>query len=166
MAESVAVYAGSFDPCTLGHLDIVRRGSGLFERVVVAVGSNPAKRYLFPTEVRMDVLRAATSGLPNVDVARFNDLLVNFCHRIGARVIIRGLRAVADFEFEFQIGLANRDMDPDLETVFLLPAPRFIFISSSLVKEIFAYGGDVRPYVPEASYEALLATQKRPGTPG
>lgn len=162
MAEAVAVYAGSFDPLTLGHVDIIRRGARIFEKVVVAVGNNPAKRYLLPTDVRVDVIRSTAADLPNVEVARFNDLLVNFCAQIGAKVIIRGLRAVTDFEFEFQIGLANRDMDPNLETVFLLPAPRYIFISSSLVKEIFVYGGDVRPYVPQASYEALLSTRGRP----
>lgn len=163
MAGTVAVYAGSFDPLTLGHLDIIRRGAGIFERVVVAVGTNAAKRYLLDPGRRMDVIRESTQDLPNVEVAQFQDLLVDFCRRIGAGVILRGLRAVTDFEFEFQIGLANRDMAPAIETVFLLPAPRYIFISSSLVKEIFLYGGDVRPYVPDATFRALVEARDRAG---
>ncbi len=155
MAGPIAVYAGSFDPITHGHLDIIRRGAGIFERVVVGVGDNSAKRYLLDKDQRVDVVREVTLDLPNVEVDSFDGLLVDFCRSIGAEVIIRGLRAVTDFEFEFQIGLANRDMAPNIETVFLLPAPRYIFISSSLIKEIFVNGGDVTPYVPAATVVAL-----------
>jgi len=155
MSAPTAVYAGSFDPVTLGHLDIVRRGAAIFEQVVVGVGDNPAKRYLLDKDQRVGLLREVVADLPNVRVGCFGGLLVDFCRSIDARVIIRGLRAVADFEFEFQVGLANRDMAPGIETVFLLPAPRNIFISSSLVKEIFVNGGDVTPYVPAATLQAL-----------
>jgi pantetheine-phosphate adenylyltransferase len=155
MAGPVAVYAGSFDPVTLGHLDIVRRGAGLFEEVVIGVGDNSAKRYLLDKDQRVALAEEVTRELPNVRVDSFDGLLVDFCTRIGASVIIRGLRAVSDFEFEFQIGLANRDMAPGIETVFLLPAPRYIFISSSLVKEIFVNGGDVTHYVPAATIAAM-----------
>ena len=155
MAGPIAVYAGSFDPITLGHLDIVRRGAGLFEQVVIGVGDNSAKRYLLDKDHRVALAEEVTRELPNVRVDSFDGLLVDFCSRIGASVIIRGLRAVSDFEFEFQIGLANRDMAPGIETVFLLPAPRYIFISSSLVKEIFVNGGDVTHYVPPATIAAM-----------
>ncbi|MBN1334464.1 MAG: pantetheine-phosphate adenylyltransferase [Deltaproteobacteria bacterium] len=157
MPVRAAVYAGSFDPVTLGHLDIIQRGACVFERVIVGVGENPAKRYLLPKEVRIATLREVTREIPNVEVTCFSGLLVDFCRSIGAGVILRGLRAVADFEFEFQAGLANRDMAPNIETVFLLPAPRFIFISSSLVKEILVSGGDVSAYVPAAALAALKA---------
>jgi pantetheine-phosphate adenylyltransferase len=162
MAGPIAVYAGSFDPVTYGHLDIVRRGAGIFDQVVVGVGDNPAKHYLLDKDQRVGLMRAVTVNLANVEVRCFHGLLVDFCTSIGARVIIRGLRAVTDFEFEFQIGLANRDMAPDIETVFLLPAPRNIFISSSLVKEIFINGGDVTPYVPTATLEALRQSSVAP----
>jgi pantetheine-phosphate adenylyltransferase len=155
MAGPTAVYAGSFDPITLGHLDIIERGSGIFEDVVIGVGDNSAKRYALDKDQRVELVREVTQDLANVRVDSFDGLLVDFCQSIGAEVIIRGLRAVTDFEFEFQIGLANRDMAPGIETVFLLPAPRFIFISSSLVKEIFVNNGDITPYVPAATIEAL-----------
>ncbi len=157
-----AVYAGSFDPCTDGHLQVVRRASRLFGRVVLAVGTNPAKTYLLPHEERMQVLREVTADLPNVDVDRFEGLLVHYCQRIGAGVILRGLRASTDFDFEFQIGLANMDMAPEIETVFLLTDPSHIFISSSLVKEIASNGGDVSRYVPPRSLQAIQK-HLRPG---
>ena len=161
MAQRVAVYAGSFDPPTVGHVDIIERALKVFDKVVVAVGSNPAKRYLLDMEARVAVMKRVVADMENVQVDSFDGLLVDFCRRIGAGVIIRGLRAVKDFEFEFQTGLANRDMAPGVETVFLIPGPRYIFISSSLVKEIFLNGGDVRPYVPESSYQALLGVRER-----
>ena len=157
MASTIAVYAGSFDPLTFGHLDIIRRGSKVFDTVIVAVGANPNKRCLLDPETRVRIISEATSDLPGVRTVLFRGLLVEFCKNNGAAVIIRGLRAVTDFEFEFQIGLANRDMAPEIETVFLLPAPRNIFISSSLVKEIFAFGGDISSYVPAVSHRALAA---------
>jgi pantetheine-phosphate adenylyltransferase len=154
-SQRVAVYAGSFDPVTLGHLDLIRRGHSLFDELILAVGQNPAKRYLLSTDTRIDVLSSCTGNLPNLRIDRFDGLLVNYCRRVGASVILRGLRAVTDFEFEFQIGLANQDMAPEIETMFLLTEPRHIFVSSSLIKEIAANGGDVSRYVPPAALTAL-----------
>lgn len=154
---TVAVYAGSFDPITLGHVDIVRRGATLFDEVIVAVGVNPAKRYTFDLAERMEIVRNAVSSVPNARVDSFDGLLVNYCQKVGARVILRGLRAVTDFEFEFKIGLANMDMAPAIETTFLLTEPRMLFVSSSLVREIASHGGDIRRYVPEPAARALEA---------
>ncbi len=151
----IAVYAGSFDPITVGHMDLVRRASTLFDHVVLAIGIHPGKQYLLDLETRQGVLDACISDLSNVTVETFEGLLVDHCKDVGAAVIIRGLRAVTDFEFEFQTGLANMDMAPDIETVFLLSEPRNIFISSSLVKEIATNGGDVSRYVPAEALEAL-----------
>ena len=152
----IAVYAGSFDPITSGHLDIVVRACELFDEVVLAIGENPAKQYLLPLDVRRSSLLACTTSLPRVRVDCFEGLLVDYCERIGAKAILRGLRAVTDFEFEFQIGLANMDMKPEIETVFLLTEPQNIFVSSSLVKEIATNGGDVSRYVPAAALSALM----------
>lgn len=151
-----AVYAGSFDPITMGHLDLVRRARTLFDEVVLAVGHNPAKRHCLPLDVRMRVLEEVTADLPGVRVDVFDGLLVEYCRSIGAVAILRGLRAVTDFEFEFKIGLANMDMAPAVQTVFLLSEPRNIFVSSSLVREIASHGGDVSRYLPPAAHTALL----------
>ena len=152
-----AVYAGSFDPITMGHLDLVRRALQLYDEVVLAVGHNPAKRRCLPLEERVRVLEEVTAELPGVRVDVFDGLLVDYCRKVGAVAILRGLRAVTDFEFEFKIGLANMDMAPDVQTVFLLSEPRNIFISSSLVREIAGHGGDVSRYLPPAAHRALLA---------
>ena len=144
-----AVLAGSFDPITEGHMDVLRRGLGLFDEVVVAIGNNPRKQYLLDLETRTQILEECIEGLSRVRVDSFDGLLVEYCQDVGATAILRGLRAVSDFEFEFQIGLANKNMAPDVETVFLLTASENIFVSSSLVKEIAQNGGDVRNYVPE-----------------
>jgi pantetheine-phosphate adenylyltransferase len=157
----IAVYAGSFDPVTNGHVDILSRGAPLFDEVVLAVGHNPAKRGLLTLEQRLDILRAVAAPLPNVRVDVFEGLLVDYCRRIGAMAILRGLRTVTDFEFEFKIGLANRDMAPQVETVFLFTDPNLLFVSSSLVREIAGYGGDVSRYVPEAALEPLLTALGR-----
>lgn len=152
---STVVYAGSFDPPTFGHLHVVRRACRLFDEVILAVGTNPAKRCLLSAEERIAVLSAETADLPQVQVQPFQGLLVDFCRQVGARVILRGLRASTDFDFEFQIGLANMDMAPEIETVFLLTDPKHIFISSSLVKEIATNGGDVSRYVPPTALAAM-----------
>jgi len=154
--HTVAVYAGSFDPITLGHVDIVRRGATLFEEVIVAVGQNPAKRYTFDLAERVSIIESALEGIPNVRVDVFEGLLVDYCEKVGARVILRGLRAVTDFEFEFKIGLANMDMAPSIQTVFLLTEPGMLFVSSSLIREIASHKGDVSKYVPKAASEALV----------
>jgi len=152
----IAVYAGSFDPITVGHMDLVRRAAALFDRVVLALGTNPSKNYLLSMEERRELLEACASDMENVAVDVFDGLLIDYCRKTGANVILRGLRAVTDFEFEFQIGLANMDMAPDIETVFLLTEPKNIFISSSLVREIAVNGGDVQRYLPTPAYDALM----------
>lgn len=157
----VAVYAGSFDPMTNGHLDILRRGAGLFDELIVAVGHNPNKRGLLALDERLAVLRAVVSPIHNVRVDVFEGLLVDYCRSVGAAAILRGLRTVTDFEFEFKIGLANRDMAPEIETVFLFTDPTMLFVSSSLVREIATYGGDVSRYVPEAAHGPLMAALGR-----
>lgn len=145
----IAVYPGSFDPPTLGHVDIIRRAAGLFEKVVIAVGANPTKQPLFELNDRLAMLREITEHLENVEVEPFSGLLVDFARTKGASVVIRGLRAVSDFENEFQMALANRMLEPDVETVFLMTSADVMFVSSSIVKEIARLGGDVRKLVPE-----------------
>lgn len=155
MSARIAVYAGSFDPITNGHLDLVERARTLFDRVILAVGHNPNKRRTLPLETRLAVLRECTAALDGVEVDHFEGLLVDYCRSVGAVAILRGLRAVTDFEFEFKIGLANMDMAPEVQTVFLLSEPQNIFISSSLVREIAANGGDVSRYLPPVALSAL-----------
>jgi pantetheine-phosphate adenylyltransferase len=151
-----AVYAGSFDPITNGHLDLLQRAVGMYEEVVLAIGKNPNKKTLLSLEDRLDILREVTAHMPTVRIAQFDGLLVDFCRAQEAQVILRGLRAVTDFEFEFQIGLANMDMAPTVQTVFLLTDPQNIFITSSLVREIAGAGGDVTRYVPPAAHRGLM----------
>lgn len=150
-----AVYAGSFDPITLGHLDVIRRGATLFDEVVVAIGHNPRKQRTLSLETRLAVLREVTADIPNVRIDSFQGLLVHYCQQVEAVAILRGLRAVTDFEFEFQTGLANMDMAPTIQTVFLLTDPHHIFVSSSLIKEIANNGGEASRYLPAPAWKAL-----------
>lgn len=152
-----AIYAGSFDPFTLGHLDIVRRGARLFDEVVVAVGHNVRKQRTLPLDVRLAVIREVVADLPTVRVDTFEGLLVDYARAVGAVAILRGLRAVTDFEFEVAPGLANRDMAPEIETVALFADPQHGFVSSSLVKEIAQHGGPAWRYLPAPSWVALSA---------
>ncbi|APR79373.1 Phosphopantetheine adenylyltransferase [Minicystis rosea] len=153
----MAVYAGSFDPITLGHLDLVERSSKLFDEVVVAVGRHATKKAFFSFEERVGLIREVTKDVPNVRIDSFDGLLIHFCERIGARVIVRGLRAVTDFEYELQIAHANADMVPGVDTVFLPTRTKYGFVSSSLVREIASHGGDVSHYAPPVVCEALTA---------
>ena len=150
----IAVYPGSFDPVTKGHEDLIRRSLAFVERVVVAVAVNVAKQPLFTLEERVGLIRE-TVRLPGVEVQSFEGLLVEFARRIGASVIVRGLRAVSDFEYEFQMALMNRNLDPKLETVFLVPAFDLTYLSSSLVREVARFGGDVSQLVHPAVHQAL-----------
>lgn len=143
-----AVYAGSFDPLTNGHVDLIRRGSGLVQTLYIAVGQNPRKNYLFSIEERTQMIKESVSDLTNVEVKAFGGLLVDFCRDVNAGIILRGLRAVADFEYEFQMGLANKDLAPEIETLFMLTCPETIFVSSSIVKEIAVGGHPIDRYVP------------------
>ncbi len=142
-----ALYPGTFDPITNGHADLVRRASSLFDRVVVAIASNAGKAPLFAQEKRVDLARQVLAELPNVEVMAYSELTVEFARRHQLSVIIRGLRAVSDFEFEFQLANMNRHLSRDIETVFLTPQEQFTFISSSLVREIAVLGGDVHEFV-------------------
>jgi pantetheine-phosphate adenylyltransferase len=155
--EVFAVYPGSFDPVTNGHLDIIERGRSIFDRVIVAVSVNVEKHPLFSVEERIEMLRAVTGRWDNVRVDRLEGLLVSYASSKGARVIIRGIRAVSDFEYEFQMALMNRRLQDRLETVFLLPAETYTYLSSSIVKEVVSLGGSVRGLVPRAVEERLLA---------
>jgi pantetheine-phosphate adenylyltransferase len=143
----VAVYPGSFDPITLGHLDILERASRLFEHVIVGVGTHPSKPGYFDSDMRRQLALDSAAHLPNVTVGAFDGLVVDFCRAQGASVIVRGLRATGDFEPEFQMGLANRDLAPGIETVFLIPRADRMYVSSSLVREIAGHGGAFEQYV-------------------
>jgi len=146
--KRVAVYPGSFDPVTNGHVDVIKRAIQLFDRVVVAVIENPTKKALFSTDERMEMLRAVTRGLPEVVISHFDGLLVDYVRKKRASVIIRGLRAVSDFEYEFQMALTNRKLAADVETVFLMPAEAYTYLSSSIVKEVVSLNGRVGGLVP------------------
>ncbi len=150
-----AVYPGTFDPITHGHADIVARACRLFSEVIVAITDNPAKRPTFSIEERVEMAQAALAHLPNAAVRPFGGLLVDFVKAQGAQAILRGLRAISDFEFEFQLASMNRHLAPDIETLFLTPDERYAFISSSLVREVASLGGDVSPFVHEKVRDAL-----------
>ena len=143
----VAIYAGTFDPLTRGHEDIVRRAAGLFDQLIVAIAASQAKRPFFSLEERSDMAREVLAPYPNVEVCSFEGLLMDFLHSRGAKVILRGLRAASDFEYEFQMAGMNRKLYPDVETVFLTPGEEFMFISATMVREIARLGGDVSKFV-------------------
>ena len=143
----IAVYPGSFDPPTRGHEDLVRRSLSLADRLIVAVAVNAGKQPLFSVEERLDLLRAAAGSDPRISFQSFDGLLVEFAKKSGATIIVRGLRAMSDFEYEFQMALMNRQLHPSLETVFLVPAVDLTYLSSSLVREVARFGGDVRSMV-------------------
>jgi pantetheine-phosphate adenylyltransferase len=150
-----AIYPGSFDPITNGHLDVIQRAAKLFDEVVVAVAFNEQKHSLFKVDERVDLLRETTTGISNVSVSRFDGLLVDFARSQGASAVVRGLRAVSDFEFEFQMALMNRKLEPDIETIFMMPAEKYTYLSSRIVKEIGRLGGNVDAFVPVSVAAAL-----------
>ena len=152
-----AVYAGTFDPITNGHIDIARRGAALFDQVIVAVAEDNYKSNLFTTEERCALASEALSGVDNILVMPFRGLLVDFCRRQGANFIIRGLRAVSDFDLEFQMALLNRSLSQDIDSVFLMSAEKYLYISSSIIRNTVAAGGDVSHLVPECVYKAMMA---------
>lgn len=154
---SRAMYPGTFDPITNGHDDLVRRACRLFDHVVVAIAANPGKTPLLPLEQRLDLARRVLAGVPNVEVAGYSGLTVEFARQHRLNVIVRGLRAVSDFEFEFQLATMNRHLSDEVETVFLTPTEQFNFVSSTLIREIAGFGGDVREFVHPAVAEALAA---------
>ena len=157
----VALYPGTFDPITNGHIDLVARASTLFEKVVVGVAESPGKGPALPLAERVELARIALAEFGNVEVVGFNSLLAHFVHEVGAGVLLRGLRAVSDFEYEFQLASMNRHLIPDVETLFLTPAEQHSFISSSLVREVARLGGDVSGFVHPAVAKALSTRWKR-----
>ena|SRR5512143_1681055 len=163
--SSLAVFPGSFDPITNGHLDIVERGLRIFDRVRMAILINVDKQPLFTVEERLAIIREAYRADPRVEVDTFSGLLVDYAERVGASVIIRGIRAISDFEYEFQMALMNRRLNPQIETVFMMPAESYSYVSSRLVKEVFQLGGrvtDVVPPVVERKLSEKYGTPVRP----
>jgi pantetheine-phosphate adenylyltransferase len=159
-----ALYPGSFDPLTNGHLDIVDRTAQIFDRVVIAVLENPSKQPLFSTAERVAMIRESLGDRPSVEVSTFNGLTIDFARQVRARVIVRGLRAVSDFESEFQMALMNRRLEPDVTTVFIPTSLRHLFLSSSLIKELAEFGGDISEFVP-ANVVGPLKQRLTAGTP-
>jgi pantetheine-phosphate adenylyltransferase len=157
----IALYPGSFDPVTRGHEDLIHRSLALADRLIVAVAVNGAKTPLFTVEERLALLTETLRGQPRVEVRSFEGLLADFAREVGATMVVRGLRAVSDFEYEFQMALMNRQLNHDLETVFLVPDLNLTFVSSSLVREVARFGGDVGPFVHPAVVEALTRKHRR-----
>ena len=153
--KRVAIYPGSFDPLTSGHVDIIERGARIFDSIIVAILVNVEKAPLFSETERVAIIREVFKDKPNVQVETFNGLLVDYAQRQGATVLVRGLRAVSDFEYEFQMALMNRHLAPGLETVFMMPAEQYTYISSRLIKEVFSLGGEVTGLVPPLVEERL-----------
>lgn len=152
---NTAIYPGSFDPCTNGHLDIIERSSKIFEKVIVAVLINSSKTPTFTVEERIDLLKTATEHIPNVEVVSFNGLLAQFAQDRNAKVIIKGLRAVSDFEYEFQMSLTNTKLNPNVETLFMTTKSENMYLSSSIVREVARYGGDISDMVPKVITEKI-----------
>jgi pantetheine-phosphate adenylyltransferase len=152
---TVAVYPGTFDPITNGHLDLIERSLRMFDKLIVAIFDNPMKGPLFSVEERRHLIEEATKGFRNIEIDTFNTLLVFYARQRQAQVIVRGLRAIADFEYEFQMTLMNRRLDQDVETVFLTPREEYTYVASRLIKEVVAYGGNVEHLVPPAVVVAL-----------
>jgi pantetheine-phosphate adenylyltransferase len=150
-----ALFPGTFDPPTNGHVDLIHRGSKLFGHLTVAVLNNPGKDPLFTVEERVEMLQEVSRGLENVSVATFDGLMVEFARKQGASAVLRGIRAISDYEYEFQMALMNRRLAPEIETVFLQPAGRYSFISSRMLKEVFTFGGDVTGLVPPVVLKRL-----------
>ena len=159
--QRIAVYPGTFDPITNGHIDLVDRAAPLFERLIIGVAESPGKGPALPLDLRVELARDAVAHHANVEVRGFSGLLAHFASEVGAGVLLRGLRAVSDFEYEFQLASMNRHLIPDVETLFLTPAEQYGFISSSLVREIARLGGDVSGFVPPAVASALQAERQR-----
>lgn len=157
LSPRIAVYTGTFDPVHLGHLDIIQRGSALYDRLIVGVGINPDKSTLFSIEERVHLLNAVTEGFGNVEVKAFTGLAVQFVRGLGAGIMIRGLRTLSDMEYEFTMSLMNLNLDPGIETVFLMAKEEFSHVSSSLLRQIAALGGDLSKFLPEPVKGPLIA---------
>lgn len=159
MAMTKIVYPGTFDPITNGHLDLVKRASKLFDEVVIAIAIGHHKKPLFSIDERIDLVKNSIEGLPNISIVGFEGLLVNLCQEHQATAVLRGLRAISDFEYEFQLANINRELDSNFEAVFLTPSQQYSFISSTLVREIAKLGGDVEKFVPDCVQQAFVKKQ-------
>ena len=158
----VAIYPGTFDPITRGHEDLVRRAASLFDRLILAIAESPSKQPRFPLADRVAMAQEILSDVPNVEIVGFNTLLMDFVHEQGAKVIVRGLRAVSDFEYEFQMAGMNRNLYPDVETVFLTPSEQYMFVSATMVREIAVLGGDVSKFVQPPVQRRLAGKIQKP----
>jgi pantetheine-phosphate adenylyltransferase len=159
--QKIAIYPGSFDPVTNGHVDIAQRGLRLFDKIIVAILSNPVKDFLFTVEERIEMLESSFEEYPNIEVGTFDGLLVDYAAKKDSIAILRGMRAVSDFEYEFQLALMNRKLNREVQTVFLMTSLRWIFTSSSIIKEAAQFGGDIESMVPPIVNEKLKAKFKR-----
>ncbi len=153
--KKIAVYPGSFDPVTNGHIDLIKRTLGIMDELIVAVVKNPEKKPLFSVEERVEILKEVTKDLKDVRIDSFDELLVDYAKKIGAKTIIRGLRAISDFEYEFQMALMNRKLNKEIETVFMMPSARYSYLSSSMIKEVVSFGGSLCELVPKIVEERL-----------
>lgn len=160
---SIAIYPGSFDPVTFGHVDIIKRAAKLFDRVIVAVLVNMSKTPCFTIEERIKLLQKATAGIENVEIAGFEGLLVDYAAQKNASVIVKGLRAVSDFEYEFQMALTNNKLNPEIETVFLTTSTQNMYLSSSIVKQVALLGGDISSFVPACVHDEILERLRKKG---
>jgi pantetheine-phosphate adenylyltransferase len=156
----LGIYPGSFDPLTNGHLDVIRRADKLFDRVIVAIANNDSKQPMFSKEKRVELASESLEGMDNVSVETFDGLLVNYAVEKGAQAIIRGLRAISDFEFEFQLALMNRHLNSSIETIFMMPKDKYTFLSSRMVKEVASLGGDITGFVPAPVLHAMRERSK------
>ena len=161
--ERIAVYPGSFDPVTNGHLDIIERTSKVFDKVIVAVLENPDKKPMFTKEERVCMLKKVTGYIPNIEVESFSGLLINYMYKKDAKVIVKGLRAVSDFEYEFQMALLNNKLDPGVETLFMMTNNKYSYLSSSSVKQIALFGGCIKELVPDAIICDIIEKVKKNG---
>lgn len=159
--KNIAVYAGTFDPITFGHIDVIERAAAIFDHIIVAIAASPAKNPLFSLEERVELAKSVLNHKANVNVLGFNCLLLDFVKKHHANVILRGLRTVTDFDYEFQLASMNRNLNSSIESIFLMPAEKYMSISSSLIREIAALGGDVSTFVPEIVVKGLQNKFKR-----
>jgi len=156
MSEKIAIYPGTFDPITLGHLDIAQRASSLFDKVIITLAINSSKTPLFSKEERLDFMRDAVKDIPNVMVDSFEGMLIKFAEKMDASAVIRGLRAMSDFEFEFQLALMNRKQNQEIKTVFLMPHEKYTYLNSTIIREVARFGGDVSSFITPYVAEKLM----------
>ena len=154
--HKIAIYPGTFDPITLGHIDLIERSSELFNKVIVTIAVNPSKKPLFDVNERMEMIEDAIAPFDNVTVAKFDGLIVDFAKDVGAKVIIRGLRAITDFEYEFQMALMNRQLADDITTVFLMPHEKYTYLNSTIIKNVANFGGDIEKFVTKFVQKKLI----------